>query len=84
MAQIANSAPTSLPITIAPVALEQSKTSESIAVVSVEKKYEVIGEISEFFGPDMQHYGPFAVGDKASFSDQIARILLKKNLVKQI
>ena len=51
---------------------------------SVAEKYEVIAPISEFFGPDMQRYGPFAVGDQASFSEQIVRILIKKNLVKLI
>lgn len=81
VAQTANAVPASLPITIAPVATAQSVDSLPAAV---DKKYEVIEEISEFFGPDMQHYGPFAVGDQATFSDQIARILLKKNLVKQI
>lgn len=84
VAQIANSAPASLPITIAPVVQASMAVESAAAILASEKKYEVIGEISEFFGPDMQHYGPFAVGDMATFSDQIARILLKKNLVKQI
>ena len=53
-------------------------------VAATDKSYEVIEEITEFFGPDMQHYGPYAKGDKVVFTDQIARILLKKNLVKQL
>lgn len=76
------------PVVVSPVSLSIAaansdvKKAENFAVS--EKNYEVIEAVSEFFGPDMKHYGPYAVGDRASFSDQIARILLKKNLVKQI
>jgi len=70
----------------APAAITETAvpTAATQVAPAIEKSYLVIEDITEFFGPDMRHYGPFVKGDNASFSDQIARILLKKGLVKQI
>ncbi len=65
-------------------AITETAVPTPVGEPAAEKPYLVIEEITEFFGPDMRHYGPFSKGDNASFSDQIARILLKKNLVKQL
>jgi len=43
--------------------------------------YEATAPIPAFVGPDMQQYGPFEVGDTVTVSEQITKILLKRQQI---
>ncbi|HLP79983.1 MAG TPA: hypothetical protein VK158_05075 [Acidobacteriota bacterium] len=46
--------------------------------------YECVADIPEFFGPDMKHYGPYVKGEKVQIAQIIAKILLKKEQIREL
>lgn len=62
------------------VKIEIPKEIESNGKISLK----IIKEVPKFIGTDMEHYGPFKEGESASFTNDVADILVSRGLAEKL
>jgi hypothetical protein len=51
-------------------------------VQEAQVKYVFTSDVSEFIGPDLEHYGPFKQNDVASIPQMVASVLLDRGQIR--